>query len=183
MSEESAFKSAIAGEAKGVYWPAIGLIVAGVLMLSSNLLGFGFMELMWPWFIVGIGLLLLIPAQKSTIQKRNAFSFMAIPGMVVVGLGGLLFVMTLTDHYESMAYSWILLLACGALGNAFWRRHDREQLIDERTHQFVRKTVLAFMVFAVLFELIIFQSIGPWWPVLIIGLGAYLMHKDRRSKE
>jgi hypothetical protein len=41
--------------------------------------------------------------------------------------------------------------------------------------------VIVFMALAVFFEVLVFQSLGIWWPVLLIGLGLYLFVKNKRS--
>jgi hypothetical protein len=40
---------------------------------------------------------------------------------------------------------------------------------------------LSFMGLATIFEIFVFQSLGGWWPLLLIGLGVYLLVKQNRS--
>jgi len=90
--------------------------------------------------------------------------------------------MNITNHFESMAYAWTLILAAGAGGYIYLNRFEDSNNRIEKAHRFIRTMVLVFMGMAMFFELLIFQSFGYWWPLIIIGLGAYMLIKERRSK-
>jgi hypothetical protein len=182
MSEETVLK-AETGKPRdiGTALPVL-LVGAGAVILAANLLHIQLIDFLWPGFIIGPGLLMLWPAYKSTPESRSSWSFMAIPGAMAVALGVLLFLMNLVDHFESMAYAWTLVLAAGAQGFAYMKRFEEDEQAAEKAYRFVRTMLLAFMGMATVFELFIFRSLGDWWPVLLIGLGAYLFFKSRRSE-
>jgi len=181
MSEETVLKAEVQKKKIAGSWPALALIAAGVLILVSKLFGLILMDFMWPGFIIGFGLVLMYPAYMSTAEDRKSLSFFAVPGAMSVALGMLLFMMNLVDHFESMAYSWPLLLAAGAGGYIYQHRFDEGNERKEKAHRFIRLMVLLFMGMAMVFELLIFQSFGNWWPLVIIGLGGYMLVKERRS--
>ncbi|MGD2078987.1 MAG: hypothetical protein PVH18_11425 [Chloroflexota bacterium] len=181
MSEETVLKAEIKNSERAA-WPALLLIGAGALLLLTNLLHISLMSYLWPGFIAGLGILMVWPAYQSTAERQSAFAFLAVPGAVLLAMGGLFFLMNLTDHFESMAYSWTLLLAAGAGGYAYLKRFEESGIAREKAHRFIRVMVLAFMALAAMFELFIFQSLGAWWPLLLIGAGIYLYVKDKRSE-
>jgi uncharacterized membrane protein YidH (DUF202 family) len=182
MSEETVLKAEVRNKNLRASWPAILLIGIGLVLLSSKVFGFFLMDFMWPGFVVGSGLLMLYPAYISTPEKRRSLAFFAIPGAMTVATGILLFMMNLTNHFESMAYAWTLILAAGAGGYIYYNRFEDTDNSIEKAHRFIRTMVLLFMGMAMFFELLIFQSFGYWWPLIIIGLGAYMLIKERRSK-
>ena len=182
MSEETVLK-AETGKPRDIVSAAPALLVgAGVVILAANLLHIHLIDFLWPAFIIGPGLLMLWPAYQSTSESRSSWSFMAIPGAMAVALGVLLFLMNLVDHFESMAYAWTLVLAAGAQGYAYMKRFEENGQAAEKAYRFVRTMLLAFMGLATIFELFIFRSLGDWWPALLIGLGAYMFVKSRRSE-
>ena len=181
MSEETVLKAEVKGGNGHTSWPALLLIGAGVLVLVTNLLHISLMNYLWPGFIVGLGLLMVWPAYQSTAEQQSRLSFLAVPGAMMLAMGGLFFLMNLTDHFESMAYGWTLILAAGAAGYGYLKRFDESPAAQEKAHRFIRTMVLAFMALATVFELLIFQSLGAWWPLLLIGGGAYVYLKNKRS--
>ncbi len=181
MAEETVLKAEFQKKKIAGSWPALALIAAGVLILASKLFGFILMGLLWPGFIIGSGLLLMYPAYLSTADHRKKLSFFAVPGAMSAALGLLLFMMNLAHHFESMAYSWPLMLAAGAGGYIYQRRFDEADERKEKAHRFIRFMVLLFMGMAMIFELLIFQSFGGLWPLVLIGIGGYMLVKERRS--
>ncbi len=182
MTEETVLRAEAQRKKIAGNWPALALIAAGVLILISKLFGLILMDFLWPGFIIGFGLLLMYPAHLSTADEKKKLSFFAVPGAMSVALGLLLFMMNLVNHFESMAYSWPLLLAAGAGGYLYQNRFDETAERKDEAHRFIRFMVLLFMAMAMFFELLIFQSFGNWWPLVIIGLGGYMLVKERRSK-
>ncbi|MGD8806318.1 MAG: hypothetical protein PVH65_10730 [Chloroflexota bacterium] len=182
MSEESVLKAEVKAQNGQASWPALILIGAGIVLLITNLLHISLMAYLWPGFFVGLGFLMVWPAYKSTAASQSRLSFLAIPGAMLLAMGGLFFLMNLTDHFESMAYSWTLILAAGAAGYAYLKRFDRSGAAGEKAQRFIRTMVLAFMGLATLFELLVFESLGAWWPILLIGVGVYLYLKNKRSE-
>ena len=180
MSEETVLKTD-EKKKEGVNKWATALISAGVLMLAVNLLGIDLMNFLWPAFIIGPGLLMLWPSYQSTSERQSRFSFLAVPGAVVVAVGLLLFLMNIVDHFESWAYVWPLVVAAGAAGYDYMQRFKESTTRTVKVHNLIRAMVITFMALAVFFELLIFDSLGSWWPVLLIGLGFYVYVKNRRQ--
>ncbi len=180
MSEETTFK-AEDKKKNGINKGATILISAGVLLLAVNILGIDLMEFLWPAFIVGPGLLMLWPSYQSSSDRKSGLSFLAVPGAMTVAVGLLLFLMNIVNHYESWAYVWPLVVAAGAAGYDYMHRFETSITRSEKVHKIVRTMVILFMALAIFFELLIFNSLGSWWPVLLIGLGFYVYVKNRRQ--
>ena len=179
MSEETVFKAQTGKELPKVSGWAIGLILAGLALLAVNLLHIDLMQYLWPAFIVGPGLLMLLPAYKATSKQNNILAFLAIPGAMAVALGSFMFLMNLVDHFESMAYIWPLIIAAGVMGLMYTERFDSTSKVHDNGHRFIRVMVLAFMGLALFFEVLVFESLGVWWPLVLVGLGMYVFLKNR----
>jgi hypothetical protein len=182
MTEETVLKAEVREKNGRASWPALILIAAGVVLLITNLLHISLMAYLWPGFLVGLGLLLIWPSYQSTAASQSWLSFLAIPGAMVLAMGVLFFLMNLSSHFEAMAYSWTLILAAGAGGYAYLKRFEESGAAGEKAQRFIRAMVLAFMGLATVFELLVFESLGAWWPILLIGVGTYLYLKDKRSE-
>ncbi len=183
MSDESVLKAEVKKNGEGGLRVAMGIIAAGVILLVANLLQISLMDYLWPIFLIGLGTLMIWPAYRSTREEKSRLSFFAVPGAMTVTLGGLLFLMNLVNHFESMAYSWTLILAAGAAGYAYMHRFDEPNETADKAHRFIRVMVIAFMALAIILELLVFQSLGAWWPILIIGMGIYLYIRNKRNMD
>jgi len=181
MSDESVLKAEVSKNGESTGRLAVALIAGGVILLAMNVLNISLMSFLWPFFIIGAGVLMVWPAYQSTSEDRSRLSFFAVPGAMTLAVGVLLFLMNLVNHFESMAYSWPLILAAGAAGYGYIHRFDESDEKVEKAHRFIRAMVISFMVMAVIFELLVFQSLGAWWPLLLVGLGIYIYVKNKRS--
>jgi hypothetical protein len=122
----------------------------------------------WPYYIIGAGLLLLVVGLLAGTPE------MAVPAAIVMGVGGLLYWQNATGQWESWAYAWTLipgfvgvgLLLTGLLGDET-RKNLREGL------RLVVISAIMFTIFAALLGG--WNIFGPYWPVLIILLGLWLL--------
>jgi hypothetical protein len=153
------------------------LILVGVLFLLAQLFPSLAINLnisqQWPLIIVSVGGLLLLSALLGTPS-------LAIPGSIVAGIGGILYVQNLTNTWDSWAYIWTLIpgfvgigmLISGLLGHrrrSMWREGSRLLLIS----------FVLFFVFAAFFNGL--GSFGRYWPVLLIVAGLWMVWPRRRS--
>jgi hypothetical protein len=184
MSDETVYKAQKdkMGMEVQVPLPAALLIGGGLLLLVANFLNISLMTYLWPGFVIGSGVLLMWPAQRSTAGRQNTFAFLAVPGAILLVIGAALFIFNLTGRFESMAYTWPLFLAAAAGGVMYMNRFDQNRDIHNSGRRFIRAMVMLFIGLAALFELMIFRSFGGLWPLLLVGLGIYLLVKERRVK-
>ncbi len=158
------------------------LITLGIFFLLAQVFNFDFLGVLWPLFVILPGAAFLFAAWRG---ERGAAP-LAVPGMVVTGTGVILFVQNITGHWESWAYAWALYPVF--VGSAL-------MFIGDRTHSkasyqtgrlMVRGGLVAFVAFAVFFELFIFGglfgSLSPFiLPALLILIGGYMLLQGRGS--
>jgi hypothetical protein len=178
MTDETVYKAQrkeVSGRTS--VWPLL-LIGGGLFMLLPTLLP----ERFWLplLFLVAPGLLMLWPAYRSTAERRSSFGFLAIPGAVLLLLGALVVLTSVTYHHGSWAYSWVLLPAAGVAGAMYMKRYDPEHPIHRSGYRVLRGLIVAFMGLAITFELFFFRGLGAWWPLLLVALGFYLWLRDNR---
>ncbi|MEZ4590341.1 MAG: hypothetical protein R3D55_04265 [Chloroflexota bacterium] len=128
----------------------------------------------WPLIIVAVGGLLLLSAFLGTPA-------LAIPGSIVSGIGGILYVQNLTGAWASWSYVWALipgfvgigLLLAGLLG------HERRKSWREGSRLILISGVM-FLIFGAVFNGL--GGVGRYWPVLLIGLGLWQLLPRRSAR-
>ena len=153
------------------------LILVGLLFLLVHLFPGLSLNLdisqQWPLIIVSIGVLLLISAMFGTPT-------LAVPGSTLSGIGGILYVQSLTNSWSSWTYVWALipgfvgigLLLAGLLG------HQRRTSWREGSKLIVLSLFL-FAIFGAFFSG--FGGLARFWPLLLIFLGLRMLWPNRRS--
>lgn len=162
--------------------PGLAVIGFGVLLLATQMAGIALMSYAWPAFVLVPGLLLMMPAYNSTPEKISRASFFAVPGALLLTVGGLLFSMNLANGYfEAMAYSWPLMVIGVLAGLMYMHRFNESHPIHTNGRKAMRVLFYLFTGFALFFELLIFESFSPILPVFLIGLGVLLLVRQRRQ--
>lgn len=126
------------------------------------------LEVSWPLIIVGVGALMLI------IGLVTGAPGMAVPAAVVGGVGTLLYWQNLTNTWESWAYVWTLIpgfagigmIVAGLLGD-----NSRRSIVEG--FQMVLVSLVLFVIFASFLGG--WNLLGPYWPVLIILFGLWVL--------
>lgn len=182
MSEETVYKAqeAVKMQDKEINWTALGLIGAGLFLLAATIFDFHVMDVLWPFFVIGPGLLLLMPAYKSTEDHVSSFSFLAIPGAMITAVGAMLFVMNITNHFEAWAYAWTLVIGAGIWGIGYMKRFNPTSRDHDTVTKLVRWSVYGFIGLAIFFEVAIFESFNPLFGLALLGYGVFLLVKNRR---
>ncbi|MCL4867883.1 MAG: hypothetical protein KJ063_02845 [Anaerolineae bacterium] len=154
------------------------LIGGGVILLALNLFHFSLMSLIWPLFILLPGLAMLWPAYRSTAEDVSIWSWLAVPGSLLT-LIGMLLVATNFGHGEIWAYGWTLFPAAIVAGVMLMQRHDPANGIHVSGRKIIRASLIVFMALGLVFELLIFSSLGPWWPLLLVLWGVFIIIRKR----
>ncbi len=155
------------------------LIGLGVLFLVGQVFGVNFWSFSWPGFVMIPGVIFLALAFTGD-RKMSGFVF---PGTIITGTGLILMYQNLTNHWESWAYAWTLYPVFVGLALMFnGQRTEREN--ELRTgRNLVNFGLIAFLVGAAFFELVIFNGGGAlthWLlPVVLIGVGGYWLLAGR----
>jgi hypothetical protein len=154
------------------------LILVGLLFLVIQLFPGLALNLdlgqQWPLIIVSVGMLLILSAVLGSPA-------LAIPGSIVSGIGGILYVQNLTNTWASWAYIWTLipglagigLILSGLLGHrrrSFWREGSRLLLTS----------FVLFLVFGAFFNGL--GGLGRYWPIVLILLGLWMLLPRRRQQ-
>lgn len=129
-------------------------------------------ELAWPLIVIGVGVLLLLTGLLAGVPD------MAVPAAVVGGIGVLLYWMNSTGNWASWAYAWTLIPGFVGLGVIL------AGIFGGKTRSALREggglIVISLVMFAI-FSTVLGPfvgspvSLGPYWPVLLIVLGLWLL--------
>lgn len=161
---------------------AIFLIGLGVVFLIGQTFGINLWEIVgfsWPVFVLIPGVIFL--ALAFTGDRR--MSGLIFPGVIITGTGAILWFQNATDNWQSWAYIWTLYPVFVGLGLMF-NGHRQGNEKEVRTgRSVVTFGVIAFLVGAAFFELLIFQgnsTLTRWvLPLGLIGVGGYLLLSGR----
>ena len=144
------------------------LILLGIVFLVTQWVPGFRVWASWPLVIVGVGLALLV------IGLVLGAPGMAVPACIVGGIGALLYWQNVTGHWESWAYAWTLIpgfvgvgiILAGILGGGL-------------------RKALGGGLWLILISLVLFaifgsflgglNLLGPYWPVLLIVLGLFIL--------
>jgi hypothetical protein len=153
---------------------ALGLIGLGGLFLMSRIFSFDIAAWMWPWFIIVPGLPFL---WLATTQHDKASSGLIFPGVLITGTGGLLLYQSITGHWESWIYAWLMYPVLIGFGLKFQGTRNGNQA--EAAVGRVMMMVSAFFLVScgLMFEILFFSGLSGWvWPLILIVLGLALLN-------
>lgn len=127
----------------------------------------------WPLLIVALGVFFLLGALLGTPP-------LAVPGSIISGIGGMMYVQNLTGNWASWAYSWTLIP--GFVGIGIILMH----FISGRLNRGFREggpllviSALMFIVFALFFNVGGLGGLGRYWPIFLILAGGWLLIKRK----
>jgi hypothetical protein len=155
------------------------LIIFGVLALIGKLFqNFNFWETFWPFFIIGFGLLFFV----GMFAGGRSVSGLAVPGTIITTIGLMLFYQNITDHWESWAYGWTVILMSVGLGifiMGIWGQNTSQRTSGLGV---LRIGLIMFIIFGAFFELIFTSGMrfglrSIIFPIGLILLGLYLVFR------
>jgi len=144
------------------------LILLGVVFLVTQWVPGLKVWFDWPLIIVGVGLALLI------IGLLAGTPDMAVPACNVGGIGGLLYWQNATGRWESWAYAWALIpgfdgvgiILAGILGGGLRKALGGGGWL----------ILISLVLFAIFGSFLGgLNLLGPYWPVLLIALGLFIL--------
>lgn len=160
-----------------------GALVGGVLLILFGLLalvtqifkGFDFWGTFWPFIIVGVGAMFFV----GMAAGGKSTAGLAVPGSIVSVIGLMLFVQNITNHWESWAYGWTVIIMSVGLGifiMGLWggNREQRQSGLGV-----MKVGLIMFIIFGAFFEMIFNSSVlaDYIFPAGLILLGLYLVFK------
>lgn len=155
----------------------LGYLMVGGGMLLLLSMFFNIWMLLWPFAIIAFGGMFL----KAAISNTPT-SYMAIPGMMIVGTGLIFLFQSMTNHWASWAYAWTLYPVFLGIAFVFVGERDENNLAQVgRT--FISGGLLFFTLSGLFIEVLFFNSVGGVGLVaLSLGMlvgGYVLLSSDR----
>jgi hypothetical protein len=136
------------------------------------------LSLLWPLFILTPGLVFL----AAVAYGGKPASALAIPGMLIAGTGGLLFIQNLTNYWDSWSYAWTLYGVFLGSGLLIMGLSLGDRSLQSVGQGCIYAGLIAFGVFAFLMEIVIGVGGGGFgaavWPWLLIGAGLILFFRN-----
>ena len=148
------------------------LIALGVMFLAGQIVPevsrWLRIEYSWPLWVIGWGVFLFI------LGLLTGAPALAVPPCIVGGIGGLLSWQNATGNWDSWAYAWPLIpgfIGVGTLLMGILGEKPRESITGGLWMMFI--SLILFFVFGSVFGGL--GLFGPYWPVLLIGLGVVVL--------
>ena len=156
------------------------LIAFGLLSLTIRLLRDVDWALVWPFIVLGLGALFFV----AMLAGGKQYAVLAIPGSFTAGIGLMLLLLNITDHWESLSYFWTLIILFIGAGIYIMGLHASDEKQRQAGAGVMKAGVVLFLIFGTFFEMIFSSFNQIFFPVLLIVLGSYLVLKRglRRSK-
>ena len=159
---------------ESVGWGII-LILVGLGFLANQLFPGLFAGFAWPWLLVALGGIFVV---MSLVTRTGGTM---VPGVILLGVGGILLYQTRTGNWESWAYLWPLMPGLAGLGLFLGSFLDREMRPARMVGLIMLVAgLLLLAVFGGLFGLT--PEILRFWPVLLIVIGAVIFLRAMRPK-
>jgi hypothetical protein len=153
------------------------LIFLGLMMLAGQWFrSFDFLGMLWPLFIVGLGMLFFI----GMLAGGKSAAGLAVPGSIITVIGLMLLAQSLTGYWQSWAYGWTVILIAVGLGIFIMGAYAGNEGSRRAGLRLMELGGFFLTVFGALFEGLFFASNHPGagqliFPAALILLGLYLV--------
>jgi hypothetical protein len=153
-----------------------GLIGLGILFLLGEIIDIRLGFYLWPFFIIVPGLAFFY----FMVHGGKGAAPLAIPGSIITTTGLLLLYQSITNHWESWAYAWALIvptsLGVGFYISGIWGENETMRTTGRG---FIKAGLVILILGGLFFEMILnISGAGPnriVWPAFIIIAGVYLV--------
>ena len=142
-------------------WFLLGQLVPGLQSWVD-------LQLSWPMIVIGVGVLFLITGLLASVPD------LAVPAAIIAGIGGLLYWQNETGNWASWAYAWTLIPGFVGVGIILAGLFGKQP--GKALREGLNVIVVSLILFAIFASFLGGQNIfGPYWPVLLILLGLWLL--------
>jgi len=124
----------------------------------------------WPLSVIGVGAIFLVAAIVSNVPG------LAIPAIIIGGIGSLLFYQNATGDWDSWAYAWSLIPGFVGLSLLFFSLLRKDKGAGKAGFILLFISAILFMVFGSFLGAP--DEITRYWPLLLIGFGAWSMTRS-----
>lgn len=144
------------------------LVLVGVYFILANMVPqFNqWLNISYSWPVI----ILAVAAALLVLGLIVGAPDMAVPAVIVGGIGGILYYQNLTGNWGSWAYMWALIPGFSGIGmllaHALGAR-DRYSLGSALDT--IGTSLVMFIIFGAFFGA--FKSLGDYWPLLLIAAG------------
>jgi len=132
----------------------------------------------WPLNVVGAGVIILL------IGLIIGAPGMAIPAVIVAGIGGILYYQNRTGDYASWSYMWTLIPGFVGVGQIIGSILGRSPREARSGLNLILISVVMFIIFAAIFGKL--AILGPYFPaamLILVGLWFLVRGFWRRNRE
>ena len=161
------------------------LIVLGALFFAGELTGVRLGQFTWPLLIVVAGLAFFV----GMVLGGKSTGPLAIPGSIITTIGLILFYQNTTNHWESWAYAWALIVSAVGVGMVITGQRSDRPAMRRAGQRTITLGLVMFLIGLVFFELVIGISgrVGGQLrsfagPVALILLGLLLILGRRMGR-
>jgi hypothetical protein len=150
------------------------LIGIGILILLGEIFqGFDFWGVFWPFILITVGVLFF----ASMLAGGKSAAGLAIPGSIITCLGLMMFIQNLTNHWESWAYSWSVIIFSIGLGIYIKGVYADQESSRRSGGRLMRLAFILFIIFGIFFEMLFSsrETASYVFPIAMIALGLYLL--------
>jgi hypothetical protein len=139
-------------------------ILVNVVPSFSQLLNISYS---WPTIILAVAAGLLI------LGLIVGAPDMAVPAVIVGGIGGILYYQNMTGDWGSWAYLWTLIPGFSGLGMILaYLLGSRDRYSFRSALDTIGTSLVLFVIFGAFFGA--FKGLGDYWPLLLIAAGVLI---------
>ena len=121
----------------------------------------------WPMIVIGVGVLLMLMSAITRVAD------LMVPGSVVATVGGIFLVNASGGNQLSWSYAWALLPAGAGVGEILGGLLNNQRDRIRQGLNTLSTGLVLFVIFASFFGGLTW--LGPYWPVLVIFVGLWLL--------
>lgn len=147
------------------------LVLVGAYFIVANLVpafnAWLNITMSWPLIIIAVGAGLLVLGLLVGAPE------MAIPAVIVAGIGGILYYQNLSGNWGSWSYLWTLIPGFSGVGMLLANilgaksEHNLRSALDT-----IGTSIVMFVIFGAFFGA--FKMLGDYWPLLLVAAGVLL---------
>jgi hypothetical protein len=158
------------------FWVGVALIGLGVLFILGQVLRINIMGILWPGFILAVGVAFFI----GMVSGGRSMGALAVPGSVITTVGLILFFQNLFGLWATWSYAWALIICGVGVGLMIFGSWSQTAELNRAGRAVIGVGLVLFFVFGLFFELgasmLGMRSPGGiFWALMLILAGAYML--------